>query len=125
MGSLASLPQVVVEKTAFLEPDGRVAGVRQQPVDLGLEPASKDVPRVVGSVGQIGVGRAGFAADVAFDICGSMREDDGHVEVEEVHLAVLMLVEFGWVDSVLSRWRALPFQFDSVVCISEFLTEAT
>jgi hypothetical protein len=30
-------------------------------------------------------------------------------EVEEVHLAVLMLVEFGWVDSILSQWQALPF----------------
>jgi hypothetical protein len=38
---------------------------------------------------------------------------------------VLMLVKFGWVDSVLSRWRALPFQFDVVVCISEPLAEAT
>jgi hypothetical protein len=64
----------------FLEPDGRVAVERQQPVRLGIEPASKDVPRVVASVGQIGLGRAGFAADVAFDMCGFRRVHDGHVE---------------------------------------------
>ena len=81
----------------------------QQPVHLCFEPASKDVPRVVGSVGQIGVGRTGFAVDLESEICGSIRVHDGNVEVEEVHLAVLMLVEFGWVDSFLRRWRALPF----------------
>ena len=116
---------MVVEQATFLEPDRRAAGVRQQPVHLGLEPASKDVPRVVGSVGQIGVGRTGFAVDLEIEICGSRRVYDGNVEVEEVHLTVLMLVEFGWVDCVHSRWRALPFQFDVVVCVTESFTEAT
>ena len=109
LGRVASVAQVAVEYSTFLEPDVRAAGVRQQPVHLGLEPASKDVPRVVGSVGQIRVGRAGFTVDPEREICGSRRVHEGNVEVEEVHLAVLMLVEFGWVESVLSRWRALPF----------------
>ena len=95
LGWVASVAQVAVENSAFLEPDGWAAGVGQQPVHLGLEPASEDVPRVVGSVGQIRVGRTRFTV--------------GDIEVEEVHLAVLMLVKFGWVDSDLSRWRALPF----------------
>ena len=99
---------MAVEYTTFLEPDVRVAGVRQQPVHLGLEPCSKDVPRMVGSVGQIRVGRAGFTVDLAPQVCRSKRVHDSNVEVEEVHLAVLMLVKFGWVESVLSRWCALP-----------------
>ena len=111
LGRVASIAQVAVEYTTFLEPDVRAAGVCQQPVHLGLEPASKDEPRVVGSVGQIRVGRAGFTVDPEREICGSRRVHEGNVEVEEVHLAVLMLVEFGWVasESVLSRWRSLPF----------------
>jgi hypothetical protein len=60
----ASVAQEAVEDSAFLEPDGGAAGVGQQPVHLGLEPASKDVPRVVGSVGQIRIGRTGFTADL-------------------------------------------------------------
>ena len=109
LGWVASVAQVAVEDSAFLEPDGGAAGVCQQPVHLGLEPASEDVPRVVGSVGQIRVGRAGFTADPLVEICGSSRIDDCNVEIEEVHLAVPILVKFGWVDGVLSRWRALPF----------------
>ena len=122
---IASVAQVVVEHAAFLEPDRRAAGVGQQPVHLGLEPASKDVPRVVGSVGQIRLGRTGFTVDLEFEIRGSRRVHDCDVEVEEVHLTVLMLVKFGWTDCVLSRWRALPFQFYIVVCVTESLTEAT
>ena len=83
--------------------------MRQQPVHLGLDPALKLVPRMVGSVGQIRSGRAGFTVDLEREICGSRRVHDGNVEVEKVHLAVLMLVKFGWVESILSRWRALPF----------------
>ena len=59
---------------------------------------------MVGSVGQIGLGRTGFALDLEGEICRCLRVYDCDIEVEEVHLAVLMLVEFGWVDSVLSRW---------------------
>ena len=100
---------MAVEHSAFLEPNVRVAGVRQQPVHLGIEPASKDVPRVVGSVGQIRKGRTGLTVDLECENCGSTRVHNRDVEVEEVHLAVPILVESGWVDSVLSRWRALPF----------------
>ena len=65
---------------------------------------------MVGSVGQIGLGRAGFAA-------GTLKANSADAcehtivmsSVEEVRLAVLMLVEFGCVDSVPSRLRALPF----------------
>ena len=106
---VASVAQVAVEDSAFLEPDGGAAGVGQQPVHLGLEPASKDVSRVVGSVGQVRVGRTGFTVDLEREICGSIRVHNRDVEVEEVHLAVPILVKSGWVDSVLSRWRALPF----------------
>ena len=116
---------MAVEDSAFLEPDGGAAGVGQQPVHLGLEPASKDVPRVVGAVGQIGIGRTGFTVDLEREICGCLRVDNRDIEVEEVHLAVPILVEFGWVDCVLSRWRALPFQFNIVICVPEFLAEAT
>ena len=64
---------------------------------------------MVGSVGQVGLGRTGFAA-------GTLQAKSENAcehtivmsSVEEVHLAVLMVVEFGWVDSVPSRWRALP-----------------
>jgi hypothetical protein len=38
---------------------------------------------------------------------------------------VLILVEFGRVDCVFSRWRALPFQFYVVVRVTESFTEAT
>ena len=69
LGRVASVAQVAVENSAFLEPDGRAAGVGQQPVHLGLEPASEDVSRVVGSVGQIGVGRSGFTVDLEGEIC--------------------------------------------------------
>ncbi len=55
---------MAVEHSAFLEPDVRVAGVRQQPVHLGLEPAPKDASHVVGSVGQIRVGCTGFKVDL-------------------------------------------------------------
>jgi hypothetical protein len=99
--------------------------VRQQPVHLGLEPASKDVPRVVGSIGQIRVGRTGFAVDLERELCGCPRVYDCDIEIEEIHLAVLMLVKFGWVDSVLSQWRILPFQFDILICVPEFLAKAT
>jgi hypothetical protein len=119
---VASVAQVAVEDCAFLEPDGGAAGVCQQPVHLGLEPASKDVPRVVGSVGQIGIGRTGL--DLACEICGCLRVDNRDIE-EKVHLAVPILVEFGWADCVLSPWRALPFQFNVVICIPELLAEAT
>ncbi len=78
-------------------------------VHLGIEPAPKDVPRVVGSVGQIRVGSTWFTVDPECEICGSIRVHNSDVEVEDVHLAVLILVKSGWVDSVLSRWRALPF----------------
>ena len=115
MGTVTSVAQVAVdsEHSAFLEPlaDVRVARVRQQSVHLGIEPAPKDVPRVVGPVGQIRVGRTGFAVDLECEICGSIRvhRDNRDVEVEEVHLAVPILVKSVWVDSVLSRCRALPF----------------
>ena len=99
---IASVAQVVVEHTAFLEPDRGAAGVRQQPVHLGLEPASKDVPRVVGSVGQISIGRTGFTVDLERENCGCLRVYDRDIEIEEIHLAVLILVKFGWVDCVLS-----------------------
>ncbi len=109
LGWVASVAQVAVEHSAFLEPDVRVAGVCQQPVHLGIEPASKDVPRVVGSVGQICVGRTGFKVELECEICGSIRVHNRDVEVEEVHLEVPILVKSGWVDSVISLWRALPF----------------
>ncbi len=108
LGWVVSVAQVAVDYRAFLEPDG-VAGAHQQPVHLGLEPASKDMPRLVGSVGQIRVGRTGFTVDLEREICESIRVHNRDVEVEEVHLAVPMLVKFGWVDSVLSPWRVLPF----------------
>ncbi len=73
LGRVASVAQVAVEYTTFLEPDVRVAGVRQQPVHLGLEPSSKDVPRMVGSVGQKRVGRAGITVDLARQVCRSKR----------------------------------------------------
>jgi hypothetical protein len=60
LGWVASIAQVVVECSTLLEPDGWVARVCQQSVHLGLEPASKDVSSIVGSVGQIRVGRTGF-----------------------------------------------------------------
>ena len=94
---------VAQDHAAFLEPDRWAAGVRQQPVHLCLEPASKDVPRVVGSVAQIRVGRTGFTVDLEFEIRGSRRVHDCDVEVEKVHLTVLMLVEFGWADRVLPK----------------------
>ncbi len=100
LGWVASVALVAVEHSAFLEPDVRVAGVRQQPVHLGLEPATKDVSRVVGSVRQIRVGRTRFTVDLEREICRSIRVHDR--DVEEVHLAVPILVKFGWVDSVLS-----------------------
>jgi hypothetical protein len=50
-GWVASVAQVAVEHSSFLEPDVKVARVRQQPVHLGLEPAPKDASRVVGSIG--------------------------------------------------------------------------
>jgi hypothetical protein len=109
LGWVASVAQVALEHSAFLEPDVRVDGVRQQPAHLGLEPAPKDVSPVVGSVGQIRVGSTGFTVDLECEICGSILVHNRDVEVEEVHLAVSMLVKSGWVDSVLSRWRALPF----------------
>ncbi len=90
-----------VEYTAFLEQDGRAAGVRQQPVHLGLEPVSKDVPRVVRSVGQISVGCAGFTVDLEREICGSRRAYNGNVEVEASPDGA-EAGRFGWVDSVLS-----------------------
>ncbi len=40
LGWVASVAHVAVEHSAFLEPNVRVAGVRQQPVHLGIEPAS-------------------------------------------------------------------------------------
>ena len=122
---ISSVAQVAVENSAFLEPDGGAAGVGQQPVHLSFKPASKDMPRVVGSIGQIRIGRTGFTVDLEREICGSLRVDNRDIEVEEVHLAVPILVKFGWVDCVLSRWRALPFQFNIVICLPEFLAEAT
>ncbi len=89
---VASVAQVVVVEQATLEPDCRIAGARQQPVHIGLKPASKDVPRVVGSVRQIGIGRTRFAVYLEFEICRFRRVYNGNVEVEEVHLAVLLMI---------------------------------
>ena len=59
--------------------------------------------------------------DLAGEICGCLRAYDCDFEVEEVRLAMLMLVEFG---SVPSQWRALPFSFDVVVCVPKSCTES-
>ena len=113
LGWEASVAQGAVQDSAmsaFLESDGGIAGVCQQPVHLGLEPALKDLSRSVGSVGQIRVGRIGrttFAVDLEWEVCGCLRVYDCDIEVEEVHVPTL--VKFGWVDSVLRQWRALPF----------------
>ncbi len=74
----------------------------QQPVHLCLEPALKDVPRVVGSVGQIRVRRTWFTVGLEREICASIQVQNRDVEVEEVYLAVPILVKSGWVDSVLT-----------------------
>jgi hypothetical protein len=79
---------------------------------------------VVGSVGQIRVGRTRFAVDPEVENRRSIRVHDGIVEIEEVHLAVLMLAKFGWVDSILSRWRALPFQFYVIAGVTRSLTRS-
>ena len=70
---VASVVQVLVEYAAFLEPDRGAAGVREQSLHLGLEPASKNVSRVVGSVGQIGVSVTGFAVDLERESCQQMK----------------------------------------------------
>ncbi len=82
---IASVAQVAVEDSAFIEPDRGVAGVGKQPVHLGLEPASKDVPRVVGSIGQIHIGRTRFTVDLEREICGSRGVHNSDIKIEEVH----------------------------------------
>ena len=45
------------------------------------------------------VGRTGFAVGLECEMRGGVRVYDCDIEVEEVHLAVPMLVKFGWVDA--------------------------
>ncbi len=72
LGRVASLAQVAVEYSTFFKPDSRVAGVCQQPVHLCLEPTSKDVSSMVGSIGQIRTGCAWFKVDLKRKICESI-----------------------------------------------------
>ncbi len=71
--------------------------------------------RVVGSVGQIRVGRAGFTVDLESEICGSIRVHNGYVEVEEVHLEVPMLVEFAKLAGLIAS------SANGVPCHSSFM----
>ena len=73
LGCVSSVAQVAVEYSTLsllLKSDRWVAGVVQQPGHLGLEPASKDVPRVVGAIGQIHLGHIGFAVYLESAISG-------------------------------------------------------
>ena len=92
---------------------------------LGLEPTSKHVSSVVGSIGQIRVGITGFTVNLEREKCRSCRIDHSYLEVEEAHFSVLIMDESRWVCGVYRRWRALPFQLYIVVSGSELSTETT
>jgi len=98
--------------------------VREQSLHLGLEPASKNVSRVIGSIGQIGVSVTGFAVDLEREKCGSMRANELNVEVKEVYPAELMLNQRSWVGCVDVCRHALPFQLDVNVGCFEHCSEA-
>ncbi len=76
------------EHSIFLKPDRGAAGVCQQPMHLCLESALIDVSHMVGSVGQIRIGRTRFTEDLEFEICGCLRvfnrDIDFIIEVKEV-----------------------------------------
>ena len=97
--------------------------MREQSLHLGLEPSSKNVARVIGSIGQIGVSVTGFAVDLERESCGSVRANVLNVEVEEVHPTKLMLNQHSWVGCVNVCGRALPFQLDVNVGCFEYCSK--
>lgn len=71
--------------------------MREQSLYLGLEPTSKDVPCMVGSVRQIRVGITGFPIDPELEYWRPLQANDFNIEVEEIDPAMLMLIEFSWI----------------------------
>jgi hypothetical protein len=85
---------------------------------LGLEPASKDVSRMIGSIRQISISVTGFAVNLECESCGSVCANELNIEVQEVNSAKLMLNQCGWIGCVDACRRTLPFPLGiSVGCL--------
>ena len=67
---------------------------------LGLEPASKDVSRMIGSIRQISISITGFAVNLECESCRSVCANELDIEVQEVNPAKLMLNQRGWIGCV-------------------------
>ena len=93
-------------------------------MQFGLEPASKNVSRVIGSIRQIRVGITRFTVDPEHEFMESIRALNLNIKIEEVHSAKLMLENFSRIDGICYRLCALPLHTNICISISESCTES-